>query len=320
MSKLVTGLMFSTLAFAASTFYLSYQLGVEREKNLRPTAPTPPAQRTTGDATGPDAAEPATATDIPGAEAASDDSDRHDPAQTAVTRDRLEQLRNPVTRAEQAQQLAALFRADWRSIAPRIGMSPADMERMLADLTERTQVQMERRFECELDPACDAEALKSAPGMSLDDRIAAALGPERYPRYKRFQETSAENSTVHWLNEQLGAANALSDATADRLVQVLDEHRRQFVREAEARGEKVEAEAGEVAIRSAAIAGAADQYARRRESATAYFRRMVELASGVLSHEQLAAFREMGERNLYGYTERMRRAEISDSARNSAGR
>jgi hypothetical protein len=44
MSKLVTGLMFSTLAFAASTFYLSYQLGVEREKNLRVATPSPPSR------------------------------------------------------------------------------------------------------------------------------------------------------------------------------------------------------------------------------------------------------------------------------------
>jgi len=326
MSKLVTGLMFSTLAFAASTFYLSYQLGVEREKNLRPVnaaSSSPPRTTATAAAA---AGEQAGSSDLadaaePGSDDPDDPDDRADPAQAAVARDRLARLHDPVTRAEQARQLIVLFREDWRAIAPHVGIAPGQLEAVLADLAERTMEGMEKRFECRLDPTCDAGALEKAPGMSLNDRIAATLGPARFARYQEYQEASDEHGTVFWMNQQLGHANAPSDATAARLVQALADHRRQFIREAEARGEKVEQESsGFISIHSAAVAGSSDENARRKESATAYARRSIEIASGLLNREQLAWFRDSADNHLYNYTERLRRAEIAESARGSGGR
>jgi hypothetical protein len=103
MSKLVTGLMFSTLAFAASTFYLSYQLGVEREKNLRQAdAPSSPPQRAVADS----------------------------PAGPVAPGD-------PAIRAEQSRQLAQLLREDWRATAPQIGIAPEELDQVLARLAEQ---------------------------------------------------------------------------------------------------------------------------------------------------------------------------------------
>jgi hypothetical protein len=245
---------------------------------------------------------------------------RPDPGQLAVTRDRLAQLRDPAGRAEQARQLILLFREDWRTMAPHLGITSGELDGVLTDLVERTMQAMERRFECELDPSCDAEALRKAPGNSQEDRVAATLGPERYVRYREFQETFYERGAVFQMNQQLGARLALSDVTAERLVQALAEQRRQFDREAEARGEKVEAEVSTLLVRSAAMPGSSDEYARRRESAAAYMRRSVELASGLLNREQLAWFKDAADNSLYNYTERLRRAGIAAAARESAGR
>ena len=119
MSKLVTGLMFSTLAFAASTFYLSYQLGVEREKNLRMAAPSPPS--------------------------------RSDPEPAATT------------------------------------IAPEELNQLLSQLARQARQAQQRWFECQRDPICDTRALSSAPDMSPDEWIAAALGPERYALYREHQ-------------------------------------------------------------------------------------------------------------------------------------
>lgn len=321
MNKLVAGLMFSTLAFAASTFYLSYQLGVEREKNLKLAgAPAPlPRQATLELPSAPQPGAPVPASDVADT-SATEPAKRRDPGQLAVTRDRLAQLHDPARRAEQSRQLVLLFREDWSSIAPHIGIAPGELDGVLADLAERTMQGMEQRFECELEPSCDAEALRKLPGMSQEDRVAAALGPVRYARFKEFQETFDERNLVAWMNQQLGTRLALTEANADRLVQMLAEQRRQFIRDAEARGEKVEAESGFLTIRSAAAPGASDEYARRRESATAYVRRSIELVAGLLNREQLAWFRDAADNRLYSYTERLRRAEIAESARASSGR
>jgi hypothetical protein len=135
MSKLVTGLMFSTLAFAAATFYLSYQLGVEREKNLR-LAGTPVALPLRAAAVAPTAPVP----DEQGA--------------TAV--------------------------------------KPAELNQIIARLAEQATQGMQRRFECQRDPACDLGALNNMPGMSLEDWIATALGPERYALYQQYHAAAEE--------------------------------------------------------------------------------------------------------------------------------
>jgi hypothetical protein len=234
------------------------------------------------------------------------------PGQIAVTRHRLDELHDPAARAERGKAFASLLRADWVQMAPHVGLSPSELDRFLADMSERMLKRMERLLQCELDPTCDLEALRKAPGMSQDEMIAAALGPEKYARFKAYQDSFGERNVVFALNLELPAASAVNDATGDKLVEALGTLRRQFVQNAEGLGEKVQTDNG---IYSSAVAGAPDEYARRRETAAEYVRRELQVAGGILTPKQLAVFKDQQERYLYGFTDRMKNAEVAAAAR-----
>ena len=239
-----------------------------------------------------------------------------DPGQLAVSRRRLDELHDPVARAERAKAIASLLREEWVSIAPHVGLPLSELDRFVADMTERALRNLERQLQCELDPGCDRDAIRKAPGMSQDDSIAASLGPERYARFKAFQDSYRERNVVFLLNQQLPAASAVDDATAERLVQTLGAMRKQFFQNAEGMGEKVD---GQGQVFGSAPAGAYDEFAQRRQSAAEYARRELQIAAGILNAEQLAALKSQLDRDLFSFSDRMKNAEVAAAAKAAAG-
>ncbi|HTQ37024.1 MAG TPA: hypothetical protein VMH77_08310 [Steroidobacteraceae bacterium] len=319
MKLLLAILSATTVASAASAWYCAQLLQQERAHHAALIVPAKaPAPARHLAAARPDP-HPALRSGT-GSDAGADAGGR-DAQQEAVARYHLDQLHDPAARAAWKQSIALTLREDWQSMAPHLNLSAAELDQVIAELAEQ-KLQFERReARCRLDPACDDEALDflTAQEKAQDERIGALLGPARYASYKAYQESSQERSTVRYLNLQLPRADALSDATADSLVQALGEQRRQFFRDASSRGEEMHSEGDFLAFGSAAITGAADESAQLRESATAYVKREIELASGILSPAQLAIFRDLLEYRLFSYTDQLQNAEVAHAAREAAG-
>ncbi|HTQ37025.1 MAG TPA: hypothetical protein VMH77_08315 [Steroidobacteraceae bacterium] len=307
----------TTLAFSAGTCHFLHQLRQEQQQDTAPaTVPRVAPRRVSMPASAAPAMDPDVAT-TPAHDRAGG-TGKPDPGQIAGAQARLAQLRDPLMRATRARALAELFREQWRPMARELGLTAADIDRIAGVQADQALQYQERRAKCQVDPACgDNGAFEKAYRNAQEERYATNLGPETYARFKAYQESQNERNVVSMLNLLLPEDDALSDAATDRLVQILGEQRHQFARDAAARGEK--AAGFDFLVQSAAVAGSADEVARRKESAGAYANHAVELASSTLDSGQLARFREMMEDTLYDYDDYLQMSAVLQATRPATG-
>jgi hypothetical protein len=249
-----------------------------------------------------------------------EETPRRDVGSIAIARDRLARLADPQGRAAYTRKLADNARRELTDVAPYIGLSAAEVERIVGAMTDAALPREQRRLECQADPGCDTSTLEASAGTGYWEHFARHLDPAERDRLNSYLDSSDERFAAQQLRDGL-PAGALSDEKLERLVQVLAEERRQFVRDAQQAGAKVDQDGAPAhfALLSAAAPGAADETVQRLDSATRYSARQVERASAVLDGATLSRFTESQELALQAYKRRLREKEVAATARRAAG-
>lgn len=244
-----------------------------------------------------------------------------DPVSLAVARHRLAGLRDPQRRAQREKEFVDLFLSGgWETVAAQIGMSDVELMRFLEARAQRLVQRNERLLECQLDAGCDIDALRTSSNGAGRRDEEDLLGPDRYARFKAFQQSSREHQFARQLNAHLPASDSLSAADTRRLALALADERESFLAQAQQDGQRGIAHvfASSLVLVGAAPEGTATEYTRLRESATEYGRRLAGRAATVLTPAQFKQFRETLDADMTALQSRLRGEEIEDALRRQA--
>lgn len=317
MNRLVIALGVTTLLFASSTAYFARVLWMEKASTAQitasaqvpPTTRVLPALRPWGSGV----AQPeAPVSESPG------EPDLPDAGQLAVARHRLNQLLDPVGRAERGVSIRRLLYPDYALLARSIGFPLQDVDRLVDTITEQTLQRMQRRLECELSPQCDLRAFHVLASEGQKQDLGRALGAEMFERYTQLSAAYVEAALAYELHSRLPAGSRLTDAQMNRLALALHEERQAFTERAKRSGDELDESHG--FLLSAAAPEAAGATAQRIRSAAEYSQGLRHRAATILTQDQLGAFVVLQDEQLSRHTEDLQDRETAEAARRAAGR
>lgn len=304
--RLTRVLAVTTLAAATSAIHYAHawqQLRDETTSSAQPVAGFVPAATRSAAADAapepwePRVAPPDAARPLPGEEAVTRVIGvGRDPVSLAVARHRLDGLRDPQLRAQRVKELVDLFLSGgWEAMAPQVGITDQELMSHLEARAQRVLDRREQLLECQLAEACDVDALRAAHNGAARRDEEELLGPSRYARIRAFQQSGQEYQFARQFSRRLPAGIAMSSSDVSQLALALAEERQRF-------NERVELEGlrgmsyvtgSYLVLNAASVPGAADEHARRRESAGDYARRLSGRAAAVLTPAQFQAFRSL---------------------------
>lgn len=312
MSKLAILLSISGALLAGSTFYLANELRQERARShsrvpLLAVVPTPSAR--TSDSPAEVESKPVSSTvsvqpqdpQVPSSDeeyetevydTAAGDSEEDVAAQRARIKAREERQSREFLRRyddpQEREKMVAAIKAN-RSASFDDLKIPGFTQAELNDLQDlRIQQGLAARADsarCALTPDCTYSNNQDRDRLE----IAALLGPEKFRQYEAHLNTTMERRGVSQLRLRLDDTNALSEADAERLVQVLAEERQKFQREAEASGAQL------TAISTADGVFYIDRNQPGEDAGTQFSKRLRKRATEVLSPSQQKIFDRMQE-------------------------
>lgn len=330
--RLTLALAATTLAAATAAIYYAHawqQLRDDTTSAGQPVAESIPAATRSGAADAaaeprdPLAAPPDAARPVPGEEAATRVIGvGRDPVSLAVARHRLAGLRDPQQRALRVKELVDIFLSGgWEIMAPQIGITDQELMSHLEARAQRVLDRREQLLECQLADACDVDALRTAHNGASGRDEQELLGPARYARIRAFQQSSQEYQFAREFSRRLPAGMAMSSADVSRLALALAEERQRFRERVELDGLRGMSyvTGSSLVLNAAAVPGAADEHARRRESAGDYARRLSGRAAAVLTPAQFQEFRSVLDAELAFVQSSLRDMEAEAGLRGQAG-
>lgn len=296
------------VTFAATTIYLWRELAQERAQPARVTAIPPPAVRIVS--------QPATVINTapgPGkqlvmpAPGATPPDANVDPTeyQRQQSRQLLEQLADPASRAQLLEESRASARNAYPWIAERLKLSPEEYGKLIETLARSNLEAREAYAKCTADPACDLNSIGQQGYQVQTQPVAELLGPERMRQFETYQQTMNERETVLNLRGRLPDQAYLSTEASETLVNALAEESLQVQLDAQVAGQGLVGfgmNGGWIYYQDR---GTSEQ---RFKSAESYVNRMIARAAQVLSAEQLRYFTQMQQdllANLRGQLEKI---------------
>jgi len=293
------------VTFAATTIYLWHELAQERAAPPpAASAPPPPMRVVSQPVTVIKSAEVAgKRINIPAPGAGQPDPDV-DPTeyQRQQSRQLLEQLANPASRARLLEEARVSARNAYPWIAERLKLGPEEYDKLIETLARSNLEAREAYAKCTADPACDLNTFGRQSHEQQAQPVAELLGPERMRKFETYQQTMNERETVLNLRGRLPDTAYLSTEASETLVNALAEESLQFQLDAGQGFVGFGMNGGWIYYRDQGTTG------QRYQSAESYVNRMIARAAQVLSAEQLRYFTQMQQdllANLRGQLEKM---------------
>jgi hypothetical protein len=302
MNKPVIILGATTLALAASTLWLALQLTAAHDElavlkaGSAKAAESPaialpaaePAQTTVAPAAAPASVETAKPATAPGS--LTDETRARIRASIEANIPRMrETLEDPEKRAEFLRISRANNQRDMPRLDEHLKLTPDEYSRLL-DLLARQELQYQKSmYECALDRGCDPMPVlgarhEQATRQELDD----LLGPEKAQRFANYKDNWQERRTVTQMRGELSDSVRLTDAQADKLIDMLGEERRRIVSEWQQEGGDAAGMGNQYGFVSHSTK--AQSLEEFQAQATELQRRQRERAARFLTAGQLAAF------------------------------
>ena len=306
MRRVVLILSAVTLSFAATTIWLSAQLHDARAelaamKSDAPALPVSPQ------------ATPAASQSAP-AEAAVEASPANRPASASQTSEHefdtkqwraglsrmlphfREILEDPDKRAAKMREFRDNHRREFPNLAQGVGLSEDEHNRLLDLLAEQQMDHLDATYRCVLDPDCDPGRIPYLRNRNPRAELTQLLGEERFQRFNDYRDNVQERRIVANLRGEASDALRINDKQAERLVEVLGDERRKFLKEFEQRG--VEYSGLNNGYGSLYYSSTAQGAEARVAEASEFQRRQRERAAEILTPQQLQFFTERQERGL----------------------
>jgi hypothetical protein len=308
MSRAVTILSLTTVAFAASTLYLARELYLRdatagtdtvaaTPAGTSPFAASGGATRASRESPSASAATPAPSRSAaanapappPGAAAKKDD-----PADGTrqFARQFLARFDDPIQHAGLLEEARIGIRRQYAPLKERLKLSDATFGQLVTILAEQTLQLQEQFSRCAVDPACDSS--RPSGNVAPDDRsqeLLALLGAEHLEALEQYRGSIGERDTVAQLRGRLPDASFLPEQQAEKLIRALADARKQFSEEASQRGQSVRGWGTQNGVLMYTDdSGSVDQYLAE---AAAYSQRLRKQAAAVLTPAQLAVFVQM---------------------------
>lgn len=250
-------------------------------------------------------------------------SNRFEPGALAIARHRLEELRNPQSRARRVREVADLLRDGAISeLLGHIPLTPQELDAYFLARAERNMQREQARLECQVNPACDPAAIREINTVAARNDEAELLGPDKYAKLQAYRKSMNQDSRVEMLSNRLRPDISLPRIQVEKLVRVLDEESGRIAAEAVQYGLEAGSysSVGGLVVPHTAARGAANESSQRMESATRYTQRLINRAATVLTAQQLAEFRALQDEALASYMTTLREAQISKDARGASRR
>lgn len=288
MNKTTLAIVFVALMFGIITVHLARSLAHERElaSNLDPSVMATPGTQ----------AQPSVPEDgiSPEVSATGPPTSPEDD-QILAARERLERFNDPKLRAAIVARARESLAQTWKPISASLRMPESTLENLLDVLSEQSASHDQRRLECQIDRLCNPEALNASLKESGRYNLESYLGPERLDKYNAYIESIPERTYIQDLQARMPDGGHVDDDTVERLALALSTERRRFVTSTEQSGKKIQVIGfvvkeyeGDKAPKS--IGGPFN------EVLTDQFRsKLSDVASGILSSEQLAEFKKLQE-------------------------
>jgi hypothetical protein len=117
-----------------------------------------------------------------------------DPAAIPVARFRLEQFRDPAARAvhrrQQERRLRGMLGGSFEPVPGTtiagMGLSAAEIDVVAGPLLEAMDTLRERQLECDAEPACDIDTVRTEIDRTLEQEFAARVGAERFAKFRQM--------------------------------------------------------------------------------------------------------------------------------------
>jgi len=212
------------VTFAATTIHLWRELAQERAAPPRAASAPPPSMRVVSqpvtvinaaEVAGKKVTFPAVGTSQPDPNA--------DPTeyQRQQSRQLLEQLADPASRARLLEESRVSVRNAYPWIAERLKLSPEEYDKLIEALARSNLEAREAYAKCTADPGCDLNTF-GRQGYELQTQpLAELLGPERFRQFETYQQTMNERETVLNLRGRLPDQAHLSTEASETLVNAL---------------------------------------------------------------------------------------------------
>ena len=199
-------------------------------------------------------------------------------------------LEDPNRRAAEMSRFRDNHRREFPDLARGVGLTEDEHDRLLTLLAEHQMDHLEATYRCVLDPNCEPRAIASMRSRNPPAELRQLLGDERLQRFNDYRDNSQERRIVANLRGVASDAVHISDKQAERLVEVLGDERRKFLKEFEQRGAEYSGlNSGLGSLYYSSTAQSAEQ---RVAEASEFQRRQRERAAEVLTPQQLEFFTE----------------------------
>jgi len=245
MRRTVTILSTISVALAASTAYLAYQLHDARRELLAARAATAPAVRHTSreqPARAPGGAiAPLPAADT--SDAGSQRDSRNEEVEAGARAGSLQSdaymrrlLKDPERRAKMQQDIRANLERELTHLAKILELGEDEYRRLIDLLVAQRMRESDAYMQCRDNPGCDVTATGAAQAGAERRELTELLGAEKTRRFDEYRDNFMERSTVRQFSAELPESLRLSDQQADRLANALGEERRRTYKEWAQRG------------------------------------------------------------------------------------
>jgi Spy/CpxP family protein refolding chaperone len=228
----------------------------------------------------------------------------------------LEEVADPVHRAELLDQTKLSVRAPLPRVAQHLGLTDEEADRMFTLLAEQQLQAHERQARCATQPDCNYRGYSSADADTQQQEMNALLGPERHEKFKQFQESMGERQAVTALRSNLSDRAFLNDQRAEELVSALYDERTRFQNEALQRGTGFSGFGTGSGMLYVGDQGSLDE---RVAAARRYSDRLRERAAQVLTAEQARSFNQMQDELLANLREMLRNQEAERANAGGSG-
>jgi len=316
MRKLVYLFGVTTLLFAGLSVHLALQLRTERAATgpvIATSAPARPPSTATGNVFSPGPATSNVPSPDGGADRRADYPFPITVTSTDIEESRkrylesearfLEEIADPVRRAELLEQTKLTVRAPLPRVAQYLGLTDEEADRLFTLLAKQQLQAHERQARCVTQPDCNYRGYAPADAEKQQQETTALLGHERHEKFRQFQESMSERQAVTALRSNLPDRAFLNDERAEELVAALSDERTQFQNEALQRGTGFSGYGTGSGMLFVGDQGSLDE---RVAAARRYSERLRARAAQVLTAEQAKSFNHMQDELLANLREMLR--------------
>jgi Spy/CpxP family protein refolding chaperone len=215
----------------------------------------------------------------------------------------LEEIADPVRRAELLEQTKLSVRMPLPRVAQYLGLTDDEADRLFTLLAEQQLQAHERQARCVTQPDCNYRGYAPADAEKQQQEMTALLGHERHEKFKQFQESMSERQAVTALRSNLSDRAFLNDERAEELVTALYDERTQFQNESLQRGTGFSGFGTGSGMLYVGDQGTLDE---RVAAARRYSERLRQRAAQVLTAEQAKSFNQLQDELLGNLREMLR--------------